>query len=231
MIRVVGANPAMDRIATWPPLRLGEVNRAASVAVVPGGKGFNVARAAIRLGSDATAYGFLGGPVGESLRGMIRADGVIDRHTTIAAGTRVCFIVVEPEPGRTTVLNEPGPAVTDAEVAHFTDLLAADCQAGDTVVLAGSLPDSVDPTVAAKVVSIGNAGRRTDLLGHPRRLPAGGRGRAALDAQVQPRRASWSPWGPPADVRPSSSATATCPWRPSRPRCWSFASEASRWSS
>ena len=51
MIRVVGANPAMDRISTWPPLRLGDVNRAASVAVVPGGKGFNVARAAIRLGT------------------------------------------------------------------------------------------------------------------------------------------------------------------------------------
>ena len=60
MIRVIGANPAMDRIATWPPLRLGEVNRAAGVSVVPGGKGFNVARAAVRLGHQATAYGFLG---------------------------------------------------------------------------------------------------------------------------------------------------------------------------
>ena len=28
MIRVIGANPAMDRISTWPPLRLGAVNRA-----------------------------------------------------------------------------------------------------------------------------------------------------------------------------------------------------------
>ena len=48
---------------------------------------------------------------------MIRADGVIDRHTDIAADTRVCFIVVEPDPGRTTVLNEPGPAVSSDEVA------------------------------------------------------------------------------------------------------------------
>ncbi len=178
MIRVVGANPAMDRIATWPPLRLGEVNRAASVAVVPGGKGFNVARAAIRLGTQATAYGFLGGPVGESLRGMIRADGVIDRHTAIAAGTRVCFIVVEPDPGRTTVLNEPGPAVTVEEVARFTDLLVTDCQAGDIVVLAGSLPDSVDPAVAAEVVSIGNqAGARTcsDIHGASLREVVGAR--------------------------------------------------------
>ena len=28
MLRIVGANPAMDRISTWPALRLGAVNRA-----------------------------------------------------------------------------------------------------------------------------------------------------------------------------------------------------------
>jgi 1-phosphofructokinase family hexose kinase len=162
----------MDRVSTWPTLRIGEVNRAASVAVVPGGKGFNVARAAIRLGSQATAYGFLGGPVGESLRGMIRADGVLDRHTDVAAGTRVCFIVVEPEPVRTTVLNEPGPMVTAEEAASLLSTLAADCRPGDTVVLAGSLPDSVDPAVAGQVIAIGKAaGARTcsDIHGAPLR--------------------------------------------------------------
>jgi len=86
MIRVVGANPAMDRISTWPPLRLAGVNRAVAVSVVPGGKGFNVARAAVRLGEEAVAYGFLGGHVGEELREMIRAGGVVDHHTAIAAG-------------------------------------------------------------------------------------------------------------------------------------------------
>ncbi len=100
MIRVVGANPALDRISTWPPIRLGEVNRAASVTVAPGGKGFNVARAVVRLGSEAASYGFLGGHVGDALRDLVVADGVIDRHTEITAETRVCFIVVEPESAR-----------------------------------------------------------------------------------------------------------------------------------
>ena len=162
MIRVVGANPAMDRISTWPPLRLASVNRAATVTVVPGGKGFNVARAAVRLGEEAAIYGFLGGHVGEALREMISADGVTDRHTTIAAGTRVCFIVVEPEVGRSTVLNEPGPEVTPEEVVRLLDDLRSECQRGDLVVLSGSLPDSVAPAVAAEVVKIGNdAGART----------------------------------------------------------------------
>ncbi|MEA2026778.1 MAG: hexose kinase [Chloroflexota bacterium] len=164
MIRVIGANPAMDRISTWPPLQLGRVNRAAAVSVVPGGKGFNVARAAIRLGEPATTHGFLGGHVGSALREMIMADGVIDRHTAIAAGTRVCFIVVEPGSERTTVLNEPGPPVTDAEISRFLDDLRGDCGADDLVILAGSLPDSVPPSVAGEILDIGRAAGARSLV-------------------------------------------------------------------
>ena len=164
MIRVVGANPAMDRVSTWPGLQLGVVNRAAEVAVVPGGKGFNVARAVVRLGEGVAAYGFLGGHVGEALREMVLADGVVDRHTTIAAGTRVCFIAVQPESGRSTVLNEPGPAVEPEELDGFLDTLRADCREGDLVVLSGSLPDSVPASAAGEVVRIGAAARARTLV-------------------------------------------------------------------
>ena len=162
MIRVVGANPAMDRISTWPPLRLGAVNRAAQVSVVPGGKGLNVARAARRLGTAAAAYGFLGGDVGQALRALITVDGVIDRHTTISAGTRVCFVVVEPGAERTTVLNEPGPPVTEAEVSRLLADIAADTEPGDLLVISGSLPDSVPASVVGEILELGRAaGART----------------------------------------------------------------------
>jgi 1-phosphofructokinase family hexose kinase len=174
MIRVVGANPALDRVSTWPPLRLGEVNRAATVSVVPGGKGFNVARAVVRLGSPVAAYGFLGGHVGEALRDLVVADGVIDRHTAIEAGSRVCFIVVEPDRSRTTVLNEPGPQVSPAEAARFLEDLAADVVPDDLLVVAGSLPDSVPSDVAGRLIDIGrNAGARTLLDIHGAALRAG----------------------------------------------------------
>ena len=162
MLRIVGANPAMDRISTWPPIRLAQVNRAADVHVAPGGKGFNVARAVVRLGQPAVAYGFLGGHVGEALREMIVAAGVEDRHTTIEAGTRVCFVVVEPGVGRSTVLNEPGPAVTAEETERFLGDLRRDIRAGDMLALSGSLPDSVPAAVAGEIVAIGaEAGART----------------------------------------------------------------------
>jgi 1-phosphofructokinase family hexose kinase len=178
MIRVIGANPAMDRISTWPPLRLGEVNRAVEATVVPGGKGFNVARGVIRLGSPVTAYGYLGGHVGQQLRDMVVADGVIDRHTTIEAGTRVCFIVVEPDSGRATVLNEPGPSVTEEETQGLLSTLRDDCAPGDLVVLSGSLPDSASPGIAGEIVDIGNrAGARTIVDIHSEALTIAARHR------------------------------------------------------
>lgn len=162
MIRIVGANPAMDRISIWQPIRLGDVNRSSQGFVVPGGKGFNVARAVVRLGGTAAAHGFLGGRVGQMLREMIAVDGVIDRLTSIEAGTRVCFIVVEPELSRSTVLNEPGPHVTEEETQRLLSDLRRDCGPGDIVVLSGSLPDSVAASVAGEIIAIGNrAGART----------------------------------------------------------------------
>lgn len=156
MIRVVGANPALDRIAAWPPLRLGEVNRALEASVVPGGKGLNVARAASRMGSTVAVYGFLGGHVGKALREMLLDDGLIDRHVDIAAGTRVCFIAVEPHSERVTVLNEPGPMVTPGEAGRLLHEVRTDCRRDDLLVLSGSLPDSLSPDVAGEIVAIGN---------------------------------------------------------------------------
>lgn len=65
--------------------------------------------------------------------------------------------MVEPQSERSTVLNEPGPAVTAAETERFLDDIRADCVPGDLLVLSGSLPDSVAPEVAGEIVDIGRA--------------------------------------------------------------------------
>lgn len=162
MIRVVGANPAMDRVALWPSLVVGGVNRAANVTVMAGGKSLNLARALRVLGEDVAAYGFLGGRAGDALRAAIAEHGIVDRHTAIEDETRICFVVVDPDAGHTTMLNEPGPLVSREETARFLDDLRADCEAGDIVILSGSLPDSVDPAVAGEIITIGNgAGAKT----------------------------------------------------------------------
>jgi 1-phosphofructokinase family hexose kinase len=161
MIRVLGANPALDHVSTWPELRLGDVNRATLVVASAGGKSLNVARAVRGLGGEVTAYGFLGGHIGSIVRELVRAAGVVDRHISIGDETRICFVVVGPD-GRTTILNEPGPAVTPGEIDTLLGDLREDSRPDDIIILSGSLPDRVEPSVAGQVIAIGNeAGART----------------------------------------------------------------------
>jgi 1-phosphofructokinase family hexose kinase len=155
VIRVVGANPTMDRIAMWPPITLGAVNRATDVLALAAGKGLNVARGIRQLGAPVAMYGFVGGHVGAYVRDGCRTAGIEDRLTAIGGETRVCTIAIEREAGRVTVLNEPGPVVTEDEADRLIAALAADCRPGDLLVLAGTLPLGLQPEVGARMVRLG----------------------------------------------------------------------------
>jgi 1-phosphofructokinase family hexose kinase len=145
VIRVVGPNPAMDRIEVLQRLDIDAVNRSVEVHVVPGGKGLNVARGIRALGGGVAVYGFAGGLVGGYLRDSCAALGIDDRHTAIAGETRICTILVERDSGRSTVVNEPGPSIAPQEQEALVASLAADCRPDDLVLLSGSIPIGVPP--------------------------------------------------------------------------------------
>ena len=213
VIRVVGANPAMDRISTWPPLRLGDVNRAASVAVVPGGKGFNVARAAIRLGTAAAAYGFLGGPVGAVTAGHDRdrwrrrpPHGHRGRHARLlhrrGAG---------PGPHHRPQRARAGRQQRRGRRLHGHGRGRLSARGHPRPV--GQPARQRRPSRRGGGHLDRQRGRRPDLLGHPRRVTARGGRRAALDAQVQPRRAPGPRPGPAAERDRPGSASRAAPGR------------------
>jgi 1-phosphofructokinase family hexose kinase len=138
-IRVVGPNPALDRIEVLDRLHVDAVNRSVEVLNRAGGKSLNLARAIRRLGLDVSVYGFLGGWAGTFIRDACTAQGLTDCHISIAGDTRISLVLVEPANGVSTVINEPGPVITAPEAAALLDGLSADCRAGDVVVLSGSV--------------------------------------------------------------------------------------------
>jgi 1-phosphofructokinase family hexose kinase len=138
-IRVVGPNPAVDRIEILDRLHVDAVNRSIEVLTRAGGKSLNLARAIRQLGLDVSVYGFLGGWTGTFIRDACAAHGLTDRHTAIAGDTRISLVLVEPATGVSTVINEPGPVVTAPEAAALLDRLSTDCRAGDIAVVSGSL--------------------------------------------------------------------------------------------
>ena len=153
MVRILQANPGMDRIELVDSFELGEVNRSVDVRVVPGGKGSNVARALRTLGVPVAAYGLVGGLVGGYLRAACASLGIVDRFDAIAGETRICDIIVERGSGRSTVLNEPGPRLTRSDGRRALARIVGDCQPDDIVIVAGSAAPGLPGTFCADVVT------------------------------------------------------------------------------
>lgn len=151
-IRIVGPNPALDRVEVLDELRLDTVNRSAKVLSLAGGKSLIVARAIRRLGGRATVYGFLGGWVGQFIRETCASLSLDDKHIEIGEETRITSVLVEPHRGRSTVINEPGPLVTAEQGETLLAKLAEDCKPGDLVVCTGSLPRGLPVSFHADAV-------------------------------------------------------------------------------
>ena len=135
---IAGPNLTIDRTSSIDELRPGEVLRVADVTVTPGGKGLNVARAARSLGQPATLVAFVPGHTGRAAAELIRSEGVALEGVEVGGEIRSTSVILEP--GRATVLNEPGPALAEGD---WDALEAAVARAfGDhrVLVCSGSLP-------------------------------------------------------------------------------------------
>ncbi|HEX7974098.1 MAG TPA: hexose kinase [Anaerolineales bacterium] len=151
MILCLTPNPAIDRTLVLPGFRPGVIYRAGST-VAAGGKGLNVARAIFRLGGRAACGGFLGGHSGALLADLAQQEGLPGRWTRIAGETRTCIILVDPETGESTVVNEPGPTVNAEDWEKFqAEVLPLAAEAG-CICLSGSLPPGSPHGVLTRLV-------------------------------------------------------------------------------
>ncbi|MFC6170840.1 1-phosphofructokinase [Loigolactobacillus jiayinensis] len=139
MIYTVTVNPSIDYIVQLPQLELGAVNRMTYDTKLPGGKGINVSRILNQLKVENAAWGFLGGFTGEFIQQQLAAENLTTDFTKINADTR---INVKIKAGEETEINGQGPAITAAASADFTAKFDQ-LQAGDIVVMSGSLPKSL----------------------------------------------------------------------------------------
>jgi 1-phosphofructokinase len=173
MIVTVTLNPSLDRTVELDRLVRGQVLRAAGTHLDPGGKGVNVSRALLAHGIPSRAVLPVGGAEGDQLVELLRAEGVATELVPVAGRTRSNITVAEAD-GTVTKLNEPGPALTDAEREQVLTRALAVAAPGDWVVLCGSLPPQAPvDTYAAMVRRLRAAGLRVavDSSGPPL-LPA-----------------------------------------------------------
>jgi 1-phosphofructokinase family hexose kinase len=156
---VAGPNLTVDRTSSINELHPGAVLRVEAVVVTPGGKGVNVCRAAKAIGIPARLAGFVPGRTGEVAAVMLADEGIELLAVPCGGELRSTSIVIE-HSGRTTVLNEPGPPLMDADwrsyVGAVRDALSRAC----ALVCSGSVPPRTPATAYAELAALALAAGR-----------------------------------------------------------------------
>lgn len=163
MILTVTLNPAVDRTCRMESLEPGRVNRIKSVHSVAGGKGINVARVLRSFHMPAAGAGFLGGPGGRFIENSMEEAGIECHFTKIRGETRTNTNILG-EDGAVTELLEPGPPVTEKELAQFRKQFSGCLERCGTVVLSGSAPEGVPEDIYRQLIEECHAAGRRVLL-------------------------------------------------------------------
>ncbi len=149
MIYTVTFNPAIDYVVHTDEMQLGMVNRSQAEELYIGGKGINVSFILHELGVPSCVLGFTAGFTGEAIERGVREKGIKADFIRLPEGNS--RINVKIRSAQETELNGQGPHITpdalDALYAKLDTLTA-----GDTLVLAGSIPNTLPTDVYEQIL-------------------------------------------------------------------------------
>lgn len=140
MIYTVTFNPCLDYIVSVEKFELGKVNRTTKELVYPGGKGINVSLVLKNLGMDSTALGFTAGFTGNEIERALKEWGCYTDFIRIPEG--MSRINLKLRSREESEINGQGPEISPEALEELYRKLD-DMKEGDTLVLAGSIPNSM----------------------------------------------------------------------------------------
>lgn len=149
MIYTVTFNPSLDYIVSVDDFQLGKTNRTTKELMLPGGKGLNVSTVLHHLGIENTALGFTAGFVGEEIKRLARKNGYHCDFIDIKNGTSRINVKMKDFDG--TEINGMGPVIDEEALEELMSKLAA-LKAGDTLVLAGSIPAGMPKDIYSEIL-------------------------------------------------------------------------------
>lgn len=150
MIYTVTFNPAIDYVVRTPQMKMGEVNRSSSEEIFFGGKGINVSVVLAELGVCSKALGFVAGFTGRAIEEGIADKGVTSDFVHLENGFSRINVKIKSD--EETELNGQGPVITETDIAKLYSKLD-ELSEGDTIVLAGSIPNSLPADIYEKILA------------------------------------------------------------------------------
>lgn len=154
MILTVTPNPAIDLTYTVDELDVGESHRVAAPASRAGGKGINVARVVAQTGGRAFALTTAGGAAGLRLADDLSTSGLPHEVVAVSAQTRSSVAIVDGSTGLTTIFNETGEPLSDAEWTALRAAIARLAVPATCIVGSGSLPPGAPDDFYAELAAL-----------------------------------------------------------------------------
>lgn len=149
MIYTVTFNPAIDYVMRLPELKTGLVNRSENEEIYFGGKGINVSIVLNELGIKTKALGFSAGFTGTAIEQGVNAQGIETDFVRLKSGCSRINVKIKAE--QETEINGQGPEISDEAIELLFEKLDK-INVGDTLVLAGSIPNTLPENIYEKIL-------------------------------------------------------------------------------
>ena len=127
MIVVAGFNSTLDKYADADEIRAGAVNRLATVVAYAGGKGVHVAQTIALLGEPVRLVGIVDDRQAPLFERALTGRAVDWRGLRISESIRSCYAIRDSR-GVITEIREPGPHLSEAEVAQLEEAFIDACR-------------------------------------------------------------------------------------------------------
>lgn len=150
MIYTVTFNPSLDYIVSVKDFQMGKTNRTCAEQMLPGGKGINVSTVLQNLGIENVALGFTAGFTGEEILRRMKEIGFHCDFIPVANGFSRINIKMKDFDG--TEINGQGPAIDREAIGKLMEKLDT-LKAGDTLILAGSIPESMPDSIYRDILA------------------------------------------------------------------------------
>lgn len=149
MVYTITFNPAVDYIVHTDELITAAVNRSQKEEIYFGGKGINVSFVLNELGVKSKALGFVAGFTGEAIEKGVNDRGIESDFVHLKKGFSRINVKIKSK--EETELNGQGPEIDEESIQELF-LKLDDLKDGDTLVLAGSIPNTLPSDIYEKIL-------------------------------------------------------------------------------
>ena len=165
-IYTLTANPALDLSGVVDRIVPNEKNYVYAETRYPGGNAINVARLLTRSSIPVCATGFLGGSVGNEIRGLLDKEHVEHDFIEVRGQTRISITVSNKKTHQQTRLSFPGPKIQKKEITSLCNRISKTSQ-GSWLVIGGSCPPGFSTRDLNQVIHIAQSRKMHIVLDVP----------------------------------------------------------------